>query len=126
MDPNSTPPIRDAWYYALPGSQLKPGEMLAKTILGGPVLLARDSEGQAFALVDICPHRGIPLRFGTFDGREVECCYHGWRFNAQGTCTAMPSVLDKQLPDLTKVCVKSYPVEEVQGGIWILDRKSVV
>lgn len=119
MDAGSTPPLRDVWYYALPGYRLKRGKMMAKTLLDEPVLIGRDQDGKVFALVDICPHRGIPLRFGTFDGREVECCYHGWRFNAQGTCTAMPSVLDKQLPDLTKVCVKSYPVEEVQGGIWI-------
>jgi hypothetical protein len=41
MDPNSTPPIRDAWYYALPGTALERGQMLAKTMLGEPVLLGQ-------------------------------------------------------------------------------------
>ena len=119
MDPNSTPPIRDAWYYALPGSQLKPGEMLAKTILGEPVLLARDSEGQAFALVDICPHRGIPLHYGRFDGKDVECCYHGWRFCSTGACTLIPSLMPEQQIETGKVKVRAYPVREIQGGIWL-------
>jgi phenylpropionate dioxygenase-like ring-hydroxylating dioxygenase large terminal subunit len=119
LDAGSTPPLRDVWYYALPSHRLKRGKTVAKTLLDEPILLGRDRDGKAFALLDICPHRGIPLRFGRFDGREVECCYHGWRFDAAGTCTAIPSVVDRQQPDLSKVCVKSYPVAEVQGGIWL-------
>jgi phenylpropionate dioxygenase-like ring-hydroxylating dioxygenase large terminal subunit len=119
LDSGSTPPLRDVWYYALPSHRLKRGRMIAKTLLDEPVVIGRDQDGKAFALLDICPHRGIPLRFGRFDGREIECCYHGWRFDREGTCTAIPSVVDRQRPDLAKVCVKSYPVEEVQGGLWI-------
>ena len=32
-------------------------------------------------LRDICPHRGIPLHYGRFDGETIACCYHGWRFD---------------------------------------------
>ena len=119
MDPNSTPPLRDAWYYALPGDRLKPGRMQAKTMLGEPLLLGRDSAGTAFALVDICPHRGIPLRYGRFDGCEIECCYHGWRFGISGACTLIPSLMAEQQIETGKVKVKAYPVREIQGGIWV-------
>jgi phenylpropionate dioxygenase-like ring-hydroxylating dioxygenase large terminal subunit len=119
MEPNSTPPLRDAWYYALPGPALKRGRMLAKSMLGAPVLLGRDLDGKAFALVDICPHRGIPLRYGKFDGREVQCCYHGWRFAPSGACTCIPSLMPEQQIETGKVKVKAYPVREIQGGIWI-------
>lgn len=119
MDAQSTPPLREVWYYAIASSQLKPGKMVSKIMLDEPVLLGRDKTGAAFALVDICPHRGIPLRFGKFDGCEIECCYHGWRFNPAGVCTAIPPLVEEQLPDLSKVRVKSYPVQEVQGGVWV-------
>tara|TARA_E500000318_G_scaffold2597_2_gene3319 strand:- start:501 stop:653 length:153 start_codon:yes stop_codon:yes gene_type:complete len=33
--------LRDIWYFALPSSALKPGEVVAKTLLGEPVALAR-------------------------------------------------------------------------------------
>lgn len=111
--------LRNLWYYALPGNQLKPGAMVAKTLLGEPVLLARSRTGQAFALRDICPHRAVPLTCGRFDGQEVECCYHGWRFDTAGQCTAIPSLTVDQKLDLGHFRVKQYPVREVQGNIWI-------
>jgi phenylpropionate dioxygenase-like ring-hydroxylating dioxygenase large terminal subunit len=119
LDATSTPPIREAWYFALPSHKLKAGAITAKTMLGEPVLLGRGRDGAAFALVDICPHRGIPLRYGRFDGTEIECCYHGWRFGMSGACTAIPPLEGDQLPDLSKIRVRSYPVTETQGGIWV-------
>ena len=111
--------LRDLWYLALPSKQLKPGKMLAKSILGEPVLLARGDDGQAFALRDICPHRGIPLSCGRFDGREVECCYHGWRFDGTGTCTAIPSLVADQAIKVDRIKVRRYPIAEQQGLVWI-------
>jgi phenylpropionate dioxygenase-like ring-hydroxylating dioxygenase large terminal subunit len=111
--------LRNVWYYAMPGGQLKPGNAIAKTFLGEPVLLARSRNGKVFALRDICPHRGIPLSCGRFDGQEVECCYHGWRFDETGRCTAIPSLVEDQNLDFSRFRVKQYPVREVQGNIWI-------
>ncbi|MBD2102259.1 aromatic ring-hydroxylating dioxygenase subunit alpha [Leptolyngbya sp. FACHB-261] len=111
--------LRNLWYYALPAHQLKPGTMLAKSLLGEPVLLARSRTGKVFALRDICPHRAVPLSCGRFDGQEVECCYHGWRFDSTGRCTAIPSLTDDQDLDLSRFRVQQYPLREVQGNLWI-------
>ena len=111
--------LRNLWYYALPGGQLKAGDMVAKTFLGEPVLLGRSRNGEAFALHNVCPHRAVPLTCGRFDGYEVECCYHGWRFDQTGRCTAVPSLVEGQVLDLSRFGVKQYPVREVQGNIWI-------
>ncbi len=111
--------LEKLWYFALPGQALKRGAMRAKSLLGKPVLLARGSDGAPFALRDICPHRGIPLSKGQFDGREVECCYHGWRFGGDGRCTAIPSLTDGQKFNIKRVRVRHYPCREVQGNIWV-------
>lgn len=111
--------LQDLWYFALPGRALKRGRMQAKTLLGEPVLFGRAADGAAFALRDICPHRGIPLSCGRFDGREVECCYHGWRFGTDGVCTAIPSLVEGQAFDLSRIRVRSYPVRELNGNVWI-------
>ena len=111
--------LRNLWYFALPGATLKRGRMTAKVLLGEPILLARDNQGQPFAIRNICPHRGIPLTHGRFDGTEVECGYHGWRFNGEGRCTAIPSLTDDQKLDVTRIKVRRYPCREVQGNIWV-------
>src|SRR5262249_4096367 len=93
--------------------------MLSRTMLGEPGLLVRRRDGGVFALRDICPHRGMPLSAGRFDGAEVECCYHGWRFAGDGSCTAIPSLVAGQAFDLARVAVPRYEVREVQGNIWV-------
>jgi len=112
-------PLREAWYYAVASRRLKRRDLLAKTMLGEPVLLLRDGTGTPFALRDLCPHRGMPLAAGRFDGREVECCYHGWRFDTAGRCTAIPALPPGRGFDPGRIRVRTYPVREVQGNIWV-------
>ncbi|MBL8824443.1 MAG: aromatic ring-hydroxylating dioxygenase subunit alpha [Planctomycetia bacterium] len=114
-----TEALYDCWYLAIPGRQLKRGRTLRKMLLGKSVLLGRDSDGVVFALVDICPHRGIPLSHGKFDGKEIECCYHGWKFDCSGTCTHIPSLLSTQKFELDRVHTGNFPCREVQGNIWV-------
>lgn len=111
--------LTNTWYMATPGSFLKPGEMRAKKLLGRPILLGRNSAGEAFALRNICPHRGIPLSYGQFDGCEIQCCYHGWRFNTQGVCTDIPSLVPEQKINLSRIKVTQFPCQEIQGNIWV-------
>jgi phenylpropionate dioxygenase-like ring-hydroxylating dioxygenase large terminal subunit len=111
--------LRGMWYVAIPGRFLKRGKVVAKVLLGEPVLLGRRSDGQPFALRNICAHRGMPLDAGHFDGNEVECAYHGWRFGTDGVCTAIPALVEGQNVDVSKIGVRSYPCQEVQGIVWV-------
>ena len=115
----SQPLLRNFWYLALAGGKLRRGAMQASRLLGEPILLCRGGDGRVFALRDICPHRGIPLSYGRFDGREVECCYHGWRFAADGHCTAIPSLTPGQELAVERIRCGAYPCREVQGNIWV-------
>lgn len=111
--------LRDIWYYALPSKTLNRGQTVAKTFLGEPILFGRRASGEVFALQNRCPHRSIPLDRGRFDGQEVSCGYHGWRFNAKGQCTAIPALQNTPNPYLERICVRTYPVQEREGNIWI-------
>jgi phenylpropionate dioxygenase-like ring-hydroxylating dioxygenase large terminal subunit len=112
-------PLREAWYYAAPGRALRRGQVVHRVMLGEPVLIGRDREGAVFALRDVCPHRGMPLSEGRFDGAQVECCYHGWKFATDGRCTAIPSLVAGQSFDLAQVSVPRYPAVERQGNVWV-------
>ncbi len=123
--------MRNIWYLACSGGELKPGQMVHKEIAGAPILLVRGKDGKAFALLDICPHRGIPLSHGrlyakgdTVDGTQlqetqVECCYHGWRFGQDGGCRAIPSLIEDQKVDMDKIRVRRFPLVEKQGLLWV-------
>ncbi|HEY3814790.1 MAG TPA: aromatic ring-hydroxylating dioxygenase subunit alpha [Caulobacteraceae bacterium] len=116
--------LRDTWWFAALGSDLKTGDLKRYEILGEPVLLGRTRKGAVFALRDICPHRAAPLSAGRLvadpkTGEAVECCYHGWRFGTDGVCSAIPSLVDGQAFEPERVKVRAYPVRESQGLIFV-------
>lgn len=114
------PFLRDLWYFGTRSVVLKPGAMRREMLLGEPVLLGRTKAGDAFALRDICPHRGVPLTAGKLMGdATVECPYHGWRFKPDGACAAIPSLVGGEAVDPAKIRVRSYPVREQDGLIWV-------
>jgi phenylpropionate dioxygenase-like ring-hydroxylating dioxygenase large terminal subunit len=111
--------LKNIWYFAYPGSKLKPGQMESKTILGEPILIGRDSTGKPFAMKDICPHQAVPLSMGRFDGSQVECPFHGWKFGTDGVCSEIPSLCSDQEFNVCRIKAQSYPCREVQGNIWV-------
>ncbi len=111
--------LEDVWYCLGPGARLKRERMQGLMLAGQPVLLGRDRDGSAFALRDLCPHRGAPLSCGVFDGREIECCYHGWRFGTDGRCTHIPSLLDDHGVSVERIRTPAWPVREAHGLIWV-------
>jgi phenylpropionate dioxygenase-like ring-hydroxylating dioxygenase large terminal subunit len=112
--------LRDLWYMPALARSMRPGAMRREMLLGEPVLLGRMKSGALFALRDICPHRGVPLSAGRIKSDDsVECPYHGWRFRGDGVCSAIPSLVEGQDLDPAKISVRSYPVREQDGLIWV-------
>ena len=108
------------WYRALPSAQAVRNRLQKAMLLETPLVLGRDAQGRAFALHDACPHRGMPLSCGLFDGQNVECSYHGWRFDAHsGQCQRIPSLTPDQKLKLDRIFAGSYACEEHDGYIWV-------
>lgn len=81
---------------------------------GSPVVLFRTRDGVA-ALADRCPHRVMALSAGRIIDGDIECPYHGWRFNGDGKCTAIPGLLDK----LPHVRTPAYRLMEREGALFV-------
>ena len=110
--------LRGFWYLARLGASVKRASTAPVTLLGEQVLLGRRADGSVFAFGDSCPHRGMPMREGTFDGTTAALLFHGWAFDsADGRCTDIPSVVDGAEPGRFRL--KAYPAREVQGNIWV-------
>jgi phenylpropionate dioxygenase-like ring-hydroxylating dioxygenase large terminal subunit len=83
----------DFWYPAARSAEIRGRGLLKAMLLEVPLVLGRTDAGAAFAMRDSCPHRGIPLSYGRFDGKNLECSYHGWRFDGcSGQCVEIPSL----------------------------------
>lgn len=62
-------------------------------------------------LEDRCPHRNAPLSKGCVKEGQVQCPYHGWRFDPHGQVTDIPGLED--LPaNAAKLAVKPAYVQE--------------
>ncbi|KVE37884.1 aromatic ring-hydroxylating dioxygenase subunit alpha [Burkholderia sp. TSV86] len=106
--------IRNAWYVAALSAEITHA-LFARTLLGDPVVLFRRSDGEVTALDDRCAHRQVPLSMGRLKGDEIECGYHGLRFDGTGQCVHIPS----QATIPTRACVKHYPARERHGFVWL-------
>jgi phenylpropionate dioxygenase-like ring-hydroxylating dioxygenase large terminal subunit len=112
--------LRNLWYRAAPVREIRKGRLCRRILLGEPVLLGRMRDGRAFALRDICPHRAVPLSAGRItDENTLECAYHGWRFAADGGCSFIPSLVEGQNFDPSRIHVRSYPLREQDGQVWV-------
>src|SRR5277367_310678 len=104
------------WYPAMRAGELGREKTAKALLLGVPLLLGRRTDGRIFAMRDLCPHRGIPLSAGWFDGETVTCKYHGWQFEpCSGQCKEIPSLTAADTLDATKIFATSYPCEERDG-----------
>jgi len=112
----------DFWYPALRSTEIAGKRLATAMLLEVPLVLGRTSAGKAFAMRDSCPHRGIPLSDGQFDGKQVECCYHGWKFDCHsGQCVEIPSLTEEQGKKLRvdRIYAGSHACEEHDGFVWV-------
>lgn len=112
--------FRNYWYPACSSSEVKQRPTAVK-LLGDPIMLLR-RKGKAYALADECAHRGTQLSLGKcqFPGTNtITCPYHGWTYDVTtGKCVAvLPEGPDS--PVVGKMGVRSYPLEERKGIVWI-------
>jgi phenylpropionate dioxygenase-like ring-hydroxylating dioxygenase large terminal subunit len=108
--------VQCAWYVACQSKDVST-KPLAVTVLGLPMVLFRDDKEQCRAVLDRCPHRNVPLSLGKIVDGELECAYHGWRFDGCGQCTRIPALNGE--PKSQGRNVQSWPVLERQGLVWV-------
>jgi len=72
--------------------EIAPSSMKAVEVEGEKVCII-NSEGTFYAIGNICTHVGGPLDEGTLEGYEVECPWHGSKFDVRtGEPTKPPAV----------------------------------
>src|SRR5215475_7317552 len=83
--------FKDFWYIAAESKELKPNRALSARILDEWIALFRDEHGKAVAFEDRCLHRCARLSKGRVATGRLQCAYHGWTYNGQGSVVFVPS-----------------------------------
>ncbi len=110
----------DFWYPAVLSSAIRGRALVTAMLLEIPLVLGRTDDGRAFAMRDSCPHRGIPLSYGRFDGKAVECSYHGWKFEAcNARCIEIPSLTSQDKLKVERIFAGHFPCDERDGYVWV-------
>ncbi len=106
---------RDEWYPVARSNTLRE-RPVAAMLFGTPIVVFRAGAGVA-ALVDRCPHRNVPLSMGCVRGAHLQCAYHGWEFDRDGSCRAVPGLVGELRSHERRAT--SFACREGQGFVWV-------
>jgi phenylpropionate dioxygenase-like ring-hydroxylating dioxygenase large terminal subunit len=109
--------LKNFWY-AIELSSAVTAQPRAAKVLGKDLVLYRGKDGRVVALDRRCVHRGGDLAGGLVIEGCLRCPYHGWRFDEQGACVAIPAN-PPGTPVPKAARVESYPTEERYGFVWV-------
>ncbi|MGI8546174.1 MAG: Rieske 2Fe-2S domain-containing protein [Gemmatimonadaceae bacterium] len=115
--------LNENWYIAARSRDVSGRAPFASTVLEEPLVLFRGKRGEAVALIDRCLHRNAALSAGdVFDGC-IGCPYHGWTYDASGTCVVVPSegteATHAPSQENGKRQLQRFPVLEQDGFVWV-------
>lgn len=66
-----------------------------------------------------CPHRLAPLTAGSIVNGSLQCAYHGWCFDSEGTCVDIPALgAGATIPPKANVDTPAK-VQELYGLVWV-------
>lgn len=68
----------------------RPGDFFTCDVLGEPLVVTRDLNGQLNAFYNVCRHRAGPVATGKGNRRTLQCKYHGWCYGLDGRLRSAP------------------------------------
>ena len=112
--------LREYWMPMLPSKELPEGDCppMRVRLLGEDLVAWRNTDGSVGVMQNACPHRGASMFFGRNEENGLRCVYHGWKFDAEGTCVDMPNE-PAESNFKHKIRAAAYAAQEWGGLIWV-------
>ena len=102
------------WFQVAYPEDVAPGTATALRYWSTDLVLWRDEDGEFHLQDAYCPHLGAHLGVGgKVIGATLECPFHGWTFNGEGSCVKIP-YSDKVN---RKARLRTYPVVVRNGMV---------
>ncbi len=110
--------FRDFWYIAADSRKLKKDSVVGARVLGQPVAVFRDENGEVAAVEDRCLHRSARLSNGKVRRGILQCSYHGWSYNSKGQVVCVPSEGPESQKG-SRHCARTYQVAESDDYVYV-------
>ncbi len=113
--------LREYWVPACRSAKLEPEGAPARVRLFGENFVAfRGTAGKVGFVAEGCPHRCASLALARNEGDGLRCIFHGWKVSLEGRCVDTPTEpADRRADFASRVPVKSHPVHEAGGLVWV-------
>ncbi|HWB74008.1 MAG TPA: Rieske 2Fe-2S domain-containing protein [Nannocystaceae bacterium] len=109
------PSFPRGWYVVAFSHELAPGDVRTVHYFDRDIVLYRGESGAVAAVDKTCPHLGAHLGGGKVEGDCLRCPFHGWKFEASGTCVEVPYA--PKIPPRARV--STWPVCEKNGAVFV-------
>ncbi|MEO7598558.1 MAG: aromatic ring-hydroxylating dioxygenase subunit alpha [Opitutus sp.] len=111
--------LRRTWQPVANAAALPPEKVISCTLLEVELVVARFAKGELLVADVACPHKGARLSKGCIRDGALTCAYHGWKFDATGSCQSIPSLLEPNPDKQALSHLRTYRVQERYGFIWV-------
>lgn len=109
--------LRNYWYPVLQSEELPADRPIPLRVLGKSLAAWRDAAGRPCIVKDRCPHRSIRLSVGRVLEGQLQCVFHGLRFDGTGSCVLIPWEDEGSDPQ-KEISVQAFPAQELGGYVW--------
>ena len=109
--------MRRYWQPCFTSAELLSDRPRKVRLLGEDLIIFRDKQGRPGLVAENCCHRGTSLFYGRIEEDGIRCCYHGWKYDAEGRCLDRPCETGRG-KNAGRIRQPWYPVVEQYGLVY--------
>jgi phenylpropionate dioxygenase-like ring-hydroxylating dioxygenase large terminal subunit len=97
----------------------KPGDHHVCRVAHIPIVITRDLDGELHGFVNVCRHRAFPVAEEDGNRKTLQCRYHGWTYNLDGTLRQAPRCEREPGFDKSEFSLVPVSVEVWDGFVFV-------
>ena len=104
------------------GQLPNPGDMIAREVIGMPLVMVRDRDGGIGVFLNVCRHRGARLvveQEQVCHANALSCPYHAWTYDFHGALRSIPGREGFPTTDRSERGLRRLPSAVRHGLIWV-------
>jgi phenylpropionate dioxygenase-like ring-hydroxylating dioxygenase large terminal subunit len=97
----------------------EPGDYFTSSIIGEPLIVCRDLNGELRAMSAVCQHRSMLVAEGRGNARGFVCPYHHWTYSLDGCLRSSPAMNRTRGFDKSSIRLPALKLEVWLGFVFV-------